>query len=334
METSSIEIFDPNDRPLKRQKTEGYIAQIPSFTAEDYQQDTGNLINPLYATSNQVSQLVLQTPFLQNLFPQTELVQEQEQFSNGMQTFATDSFSEVLQEVFFSIFKLLKKSDLEMAACVSKTWNKKLNKIQVDRFLENKFEPIDLSLTDAQLSRLLKEHGMKIECLNFGERRIDDKQMIEWIGYCPKLRQLFIHSYKISDEGLARIGPLPLLQKLDLRVCLISDAGLAHLGPLAALKELNLSACGKITDNGLAHLGPLPNLQLLNLACCYRITDAGLAHLGPLANLQKLDLSYCKQITDAGLESLGQLPFLQVLHLRECSLITYAGLSRMNLVLF
>src|SRR4029077_11587365 len=160
-------------------------------------------------------------------------------------------------------------------------------------------KPIDLRLSDAQLQDLLREYGDKLKCLNLGKRRIDDNQLLELIGYCPNLQQLFIESDKISDKGLEHLSKLAALQELNLRGCdQISDAGLEHLSKLAALQELNLRECNQISDAGLEHLSKLAALQELNLRGCNEIGDAGLEHLSKLAALQELNLRECNQISD------------------------------------
>src|SRR4029077_11105640 len=140
----------------------------------------------------------------------------------------------------------------------------------VNLFIQDQDKPIDLKLSDAQLKDLLQEHGDKLKCLNLGMRGIDDNQLLELIGYCPNLHQLFIKSDKISDKGLEHLSKLAALQKLDLTGCKkIGDAGLEHLSKLAALQVLNLSYCNKIGDAGLEHLSKLTALQRLDLAECY-----------------------------------------------------------------
>src|SRR4029077_4223933 len=132
------------------------------------------------------------------------------------------------------------KIDVKMIACDSKESNILSKDDIVHPFIQDQDKPIDLRLSDAELRDLLQEHGDKLKCLNLGKRRIDDNQLLELIGYCPNLQQLFIKSAKISDKGLEHLSKLAALQKLDLSWCKkIGNAGLEHLSKLAALQELH-----------------------------------------------------------------------------------------------
>src|SRR4029077_3017772 len=146
------------------------------------------------------------------------------------------------------------KIDLKTIACVSKESNLISKEESVNLFIQDQDKPIDLRLSDAQLKDHLQEHGDKLKCLNLGMRRIDDNQLLEFIGYCPNLHQLFIKSDKISDKGLEHLSKLAALQKLDLSGCdQIGDAGLEHLSKLSALQKLNLIGRNQISDAGLEH---------------------------------------------------------------------------------
>src|SRR4029077_11382771 len=141
------------------------------------------------------------------------------------------------------------KIDLKTIDCASKESNLISKEESVNLFIQDQDKPIDLKLSDAQLKDLLQEYGNKLKCLNLGNRRIDDNQLLEFIGYCPNLHQLFIKSDKISDKGLEHLSKLAALQELNLEGCYqIGDAGLEHLSKLAALQKLNLALCGRIGD--------------------------------------------------------------------------------------
>src|SRR4029077_20779541 len=200
------------------------------------------------------------------------------------------------------------KIDVEMIVCDSKKSNILSKEDLVHPFIQGQDKPIDLKLSDAALQDLLRKHGDKLKCLNLGNRRIDDNQLLEFIGYCPNLQQLFIKSDKISDKGLEHLSKLAALQELRLEGCdQITDAGLEHLSKLAALQKLDLTGCKKIGDDGLEHLSKLAALRELNLEGCDQIGDTGLEHLSKLAALQELNLAKCGQIGDAGLEHLSKL---------------------------
>ncbi len=114
-----------------------------------------------------------------------------------------------------------------------------------------------------------------------------------------QVKQLFLTSTGVTDDGLQGVEALTGLQSLSLPPR-ITDAGLAHLKGLP-LTTLSLAQT-QVTDAGLARLKDLPNLNKIDLSKT-RITDAGLTHLRALPKLRELQLRDC-QVTKEGLKQL------------------------------
>ena len=89
--------------------------------------------------------------------------------------------------------------------------------------------------------------------------------------------KLFLHSTKITDEGLKDIAKMQQLTSLLLDDTEITDAGLKDIAKLQNLARLSLSF-SKITDVGLKDIAKLQNLAHLDLINT-KITYEGAAEL-------------------------------------------------------
>jgi len=116
---------------------------------------------------------------------------------------------------------------------------------------------------------------------------------------------------KVTDGGLAHLGPARRLEWLDLAFTTVTDAGVAPLLTSARnLRQLNLEGT-QISDAALARLRDCAQLEELDLSGT-AITDAGLRHLAALKRLRLLWLTGTR-ITDAGLDALRDLKALETL---------------------
>ncbi len=121
------------------------------------------------------------------------------------------------------------------------------------------------------------------------------------------LRNLNLHSSKISDDGLKYVSRLSLI-KLNLSDNNITDTGLEYLSHLSSLRQLSLGFCKKITDLGLTSLAKM-HLTCLNISYT-NITDFGIFSLIKMP-LEKLCLDDT-QITDFGISYLKKMPLLVI----------------------
>lgn len=112
------------------------------------------------------------------------------------------------------------------------------------------------------------------------------------------LRELYLARTKITDAGLAALGPLAELEALGLAETSISERSAPRIAALTSLRTLILDGA-QWSDAGYAALGALTELERLHLERT-RLDDAGLA---ALANLRRLRALYLQDtdVSDAGL---------------------------------
>lgn len=131
----------------------------------------------------------------------------------------------------------------------------------------------------------------------------------------PSLRVLRLDGAAISNRGL-RSAPAAL-RELYLSRTKISDDGLAALGPLHELTALGLGDTG-LSDASAARISALGQLHTLVLDGV-AFTSAGFAQLGALTGLERLLLERTS-IDDEAIAALSELRQLRVLHLQDSNL--------------
>lgn len=75
---------------------------------------------------------------------------------------------------------------------------------------------------------------------------------------------LNLRDTRLTNSGLAAIGPLPHLTRLSLDYTAVSDAGLAALAQFPELQHLNLTGA-QVTDAALPAIAALPKLKKVHL---------------------------------------------------------------------
>ncbi len=80
----------------------------------------------------------------------------------------------------------------------------------------------------------------------------------------PRLKAIYLRSFKFSDSASEGLGLLPDLEKLDLMYAPLTDVGVAHLALLEKLNWLSIPDA-KITDAALDTIATMKKLKLVNL---------------------------------------------------------------------
>ncbi len=137
-----------------------------------------------------------------------------------------------------------------------------------------------------------------------------------------RLKWLFLHHTRVSDQGLECLRDQSGLEKLSLVGNKLGDAGIVHLRELPALTSLILNRT-EISDKALASLAPLKTLENLHLETT-RITDDGLLQLKALPRLYGLYVGGSKA-TPRGIQRFKEMRRCQVFDaprkLRECDIV-------------
>jgi len=114
-----------------------------------------------------------------------------------------------------------------------------------------------------------------------------------------------------TENDLAALLELDGLTTLGLHTFELTDAGLAQVGKLVKLESLSLSGARRVTDVGLAELANLSQLRNLSLSGMPNVTIVGMTELGKLSQLRSLSLGEMPKIADAEYAFLKQFPNLE-----------------------
>ncbi len=210
-------------------------------------------------------------------------------------------------------------------------------KVEVDE--ENPEKPIigvqfgDADVTDDDLVLLegltelatLGVSGDKWKRGDFSKKELSDAGLVHLKGLAG-LKELNLHSTRISGGGLVHLRGIIGLESLNLWNTSLSDSGLVHLKGMTNLQRLAMGRT-QITDDGLKHVRGLTRLRFLALDA-EGVSDAGLAHLEGLSDLRSLVL-WGTQVSDAGLVHLEKLTSLEELNLGKTK-VTGAGLHHLH----
>lgn len=172
---------------------------------------------------------------------------------------------------------------------------------------------------------------------------------IRALGRQPFLKQLTIHSSKVTGAGLASLAKLPRLESLSVVNFKFDARGIGGLRDCKTLKCLTLLRT-EIGDEELAEVGRITSLRMLELYG-NRITDKGIASLEDLHDLVELDvgdssfsgvglgrlknagelklLHLGREITDDGLREIGKLKSLKRLAFQSDK-VTDAGVKEVR----
>ena len=150
--------------------------------------------------------------------------------------------------------------------------------------------------------------------------RVETDEQLTTIRTPSDIDRLWLHSPRVTDEGMKHLPAFTNLRKLDFNYPGIADAGLRHLQNLKSLRELNFGTVA-VTDRGLAPIAALKGLECLRFWANKDITDDGLRQLTTLENLKRLHLDGTS-ITDRGLGHLARFTKLRELSLADCNKIT------------
>ncbi len=185
--------------------------------------------------------------------------------------------------------------------------------------------------------------------------RIETDEQLTAIKTPSHIDRLWLHSSRVTDDGMKHLPAFTNLRKLDFNYPGITEAGLQHLHKLKNLRELHLGTVAltdrglahvtvlkgleeltfwhnkEITDEGLRQLKALVHLKLLRLDGT-SITDRGIAHLTGLTELRELSLADCKGITDGGATTLAKMKQLHALNLLDSG-ITAVGAEELRTTL-
>lgn len=132
------------------------------------------------------------------------------------------------------------------------------------------------SLIPLQGAASLKSLALYAFGLKPSESRKTITQEVEHLKSVETLEHLDItanNSVNIGDKGFKFICEIKSLRQLSLHSAKISDQGLSGLSVLESLEHLDLSYCDRITSEGLKHIAALsPKLQYLDLSGCEKIS--------------------------------------------------------------
>jgi internalin A len=198
-------------------------------------------------------------------------------------------------------------------------------------------------------SQQLKEMGAEVNtdmngdvmAVRFGQLAVEDDVLSQLHSF-DGLQEVYLHSEKISDAGLAHLAQLKNLRKVSVQNAQITDSGVESLKSLSSLNSLDLSGCSKITDEAMDDIATLTNLEELDLTGtglsskgmeelenltklrdlkigASPIDATGLGHLTALSNLQSLSLTDL-DLTADDVEKVAELNWLLQLRLHDCSL--------------
>lgn len=102
----------------------------------------------------------------------------------------------------------------------------------------------------------------KLESLQVGSTRIDDKALVRFCDAGKQLIHLSADNTQVSDAGVVALHKLPNLQTLVLNATKVSDAGIKHLVKIKRLKGIGLMHTN-VTKAGVAELKKaLPNCHV------------------------------------------------------------------------
>ena len=80
-------------------------------------------------------------------------------------------------------------------------------------------------------------------------------QGLAHVGRLPKLRQVLLIRFNITDEGIASLANLPILDILMFQQGVgLTDANLSNLAKLTKLRRLDFFFCDDVTEEGIAEL--------------------------------------------------------------------------------
>lgn len=148
---------------------------------------------------------------------------------------------------------------------------------------------------------------------------LNDQQIASIVPHLqkfPKLKQIEIHSWRMTDKSVKNICELTTLEDLFLQDVSVTDASAKRLGQLSKLKRLGLQG-DRLSDIGLSELANLQNLEALATSSP-QVTDEGICQLSALPKLRQLNIGGTK-ITDTGLKKLVSM--------RTGILIVFDGIS-------
>lgn len=155
----------------------------------------------------------------------------------------------------------------------------------------------------------------EVDRLWLHSQRVTDEGM-KCLPAFTNLRRLDFNYPGITDDSLRNLKTLTNLRELDVGTVEVSNAALEHIGGLKSLEELRFWNNKEVTDEGLLHLKSLKNLKVLYLDGT-SITAQGLTHLLALPNLQELSLADCSNVGDGAVETLARMPELRGINLLD-----------------
>ncbi len=162
--------------------------------------------------------------------------------------------------------------------------------------------------------------------LDLADCPVDDDGVANLRGL--NIRELYLDSSLISDQGVQLIGRIKSLERLAIRNAAITDKAFQHFARLKDLWGLGLMHCYLLDGRGVKELANLKKLTCLCLTEC-PIDDAALKHLKGV-RLNALNLQQTK-ITDQAVDEILNIPTLDELYVGSTK-ITNAGLARLKAV--
>ena len=155
----------------------------------------------------------------------------------------------------------------------------------------------ELELSNGDFKSLVSENALKslaqgcplLHTFYAGHVAVPAAGVKYLVDYCPRLKDISLHTSDISDEVLAELGKSRVLTHVDISNCnKITDAGIEAL----------------VKDNG-------NHLEFLEILFCSQLTDAGLSSIGShcpnLTSILVGDSGYDENhLTSVGLVRLAQ----------------------------
>ncbi len=171
----------------------------------------------------------------------------------------------------------------------------------------DKGEVVELDCRECSPNWLEQIDALKGNLNSLRSIRVSDNASTSAISQFPSLRNVYLYSQGITDEGVAKLAGLKELRVVNLIQTAVTDDGAKFLNSVPNLKEFGCFGTS-LTQVALMHIVNPKGVTKLNLRAS-AITDEGLvAALPSFPNLESLELSENDAITDKCVAAIVALP--------------------------
>jgi hypothetical protein len=140
---------------------------------------------------------------------------------------------------------------------------------------------------------------------------VADFRVARDVGRVSSLRALFLDSYSIGDDDLAKLASLRHVEVLTIAKTNCTNDGLKHLQGWPCLTQLRCSSL-PLDDGAVPHLEQLPALTHLDVSHT-QISEAGVARLAAIPQLRELRIVGLDVSPEAVEKSRKRFPHVQII---------------------